>query len=105
MRITVTGRHMPVPELAEEMLRAKVERLERVGHKLISLHAIFGREKYLYTVELTLAAKGMSLVARSRDPKDLLTAVEDALVKLQAQLQRREERRMERPRRRVLHRP
>ena len=101
MRITITARHLEIPELLEELLRSKAEKLERFGHKLNSLHAIFDREKYLYTAELTLSAKGMSLVGRAKHPKDLLTCMEEALDKLHAQLTRREEKRVERLRRRV----
>lgn len=104
MRLVITARHIQIPELLEEMLRAKAEHLERFGHKLNSLHAIFDREKYLYTAEITLSAKGMSLVGKAKHPKDLLTCMEEALARIQVQLKRREEKRVERLRRRVPHR-
>ena len=105
MKITITARHTEVPALAEQMLRTKVEKLERFGHKLNSLHAIFGREKYLYTVELTLSIKGASLVGKAKHDADLLTCVEEALSKLETQLKRREDKQVELLRRRVPHRP
>ncbi|MBI3312590.1 MAG: hypothetical protein HYZ88_03595, partial [Candidatus Omnitrophica bacterium] len=74
------------------------------GRKLIALHAIFDRQKYLYTAELTLTGKGLSLVCRAQHRKDLLTCMEEALDKLHAQLTRREEKKIERLRRRVPHR-
>jgi len=105
MQITITARHAEVPALAEEMLRAKAERLDRLGHKLSGLHAIFDREKYLYTAELTLSTKGARLVGRAKHPTDLLTCMEEALAKLERQLQRRQEKQVGQARRRVPHRP
>ena len=106
MKISITARHeMKVPELLEQMLRSKVEKLERVGHKLNSVHVIFGREKYLYTAELTLATKGAALVGRAKHENDLMTCMEEALSKVERQLKKREEKRVELLRRRVPHRP
>lgn len=104
MRVTLTARHIEIPPLLTDLLRAKVDKLERFGHKLLSLHAIFGRERYFYTAELTLAAKGLNLSAKAKDRKDLLTCMEEALMKLKEQLDRREAKLQER-RRHVLHRP
>jgi ribosomal subunit interface protein len=105
MKITITARHMEVPPLAEEMLRAKAEKLERFGHKLLSLSAVFDKEKYLYTVELTLDVKGVRLVARAKHKSDLLTCIEEALSKLETQLERREDKKVDEVRRRTAHRP
>lgn len=91
--------------MLEELLRSKVERLERFGHKLLGLHAIFGRERYLYTAELTLTAKGLALVGRAKDRHDILTCMEEALMKLKEQLRRHESKRVERMRRLAPHRP
>ena len=105
MKITLTVRHTEVPMLAEKMLRAKAEKLERFGHKLLSLSAIFDKENYLYTVELTLGVKGARLVARAKHKSDLLTCIEEALSKLETQLERREDKKVDEVRRRTLHRP
>ena len=107
MKVTITGRHLigKVPEMLEEMLKSKVEHLERFGHKLNSVHAIFDKEKYLYTAELTLSAKGMNLVGKAKHPKDLLTCMEEALEKVEVQLKRHESKRIDDQRRRTVHRP
>ncbi len=105
MKIKVTVRHTEVPALAETMLREKIQRLDKVGHQLRSLHAIFDKEKYLYTVELTLDAKGAPLVARAKHKTDLLTCIEEALSKLETQLERREDKKVDEVRRRAPHRP
>ncbi len=105
MKISVTARHMEVPAMAEQMLRTKVEKLERIGHKLISLHAIFGREKYLHTVELELSVKGANLVGKAKHKSDLLTCVEEAISKLERQLERSEDKKVDEVRRRASHRP
>ncbi len=104
MQIAITGRHIEVPDNLEELLSAKLERLNRYDQKLISLHAIFSKEKYFYTAEFTLAAKGLTLAAKAVSPVDLLTCAEMALAKLKHQLVSREKKRVER-RRRVSHRP
>lgn len=104
MKLTITGRHLEIPETLEGMLRAKVEHLQRFGHKLNNVHAIFDRQKYLYTVELTLSAKGLALVGRATHKKDLLSCMEEALAKVEAQLKRRDDKRTQEQRRRVPHR-
>ncbi len=90
MQLTITARQLKVPETLEQMLRTKAEKLEHFGHKLIALHAIFGKEKYLYTTELTLSTKGVRLVGHAKHPHDMLTCMEEALMKLERQLKRRE---------------
>jgi len=99
MRLTVTARHIPLPPLLEDLLRSKVDRLERFGHKLLSLHAIFGKERYFYTAELTLSVKGLTLVGKAKDRADILTSMEQALHKLKEQLERHESKRADRLRR------
>lgn len=105
MRVTITARHIPVPDPLKELLESKVQKLEHFGHKLMSVHAILDRQKYQYTAELTLAARGFILVGKSKGDGDLLTCVEEALMKLKHQLQRREAKLVEESRRRVPHRP
>ena len=105
MKITITVRHTEVPALAEKMLRAKAEKLEKCGHKLISLSAVFDKEKYLYTVELTLDVKGARLSSRAKHKTDLLTCIEEALSKLETQLERRQDKQVDEARRRTAHRP
>ena len=104
MQVTVTARHTELPKLVEEMLRTKLEKLERFGDKLIAVHAIFDQQKYLYTAELTLSIKGLTLVGKAENKGDLLTCMEDAVHKLKQQLKHRQEKRLS-SRRRVPHRP
>lgn len=103
MQVAITGRHIEIPETLKELLISKVAKLERFGHKLISLHAIFGRERYLYTAELTLSAKGFVLVGKAKEAGDLLTCMEEALMKLKEQLCRRESKRATRLRHEARH--
>ena len=105
MQLTIAARQLKVPETLEQMLRTKAQHLERFGHQLLSLHAVFGKEKYLYTTELTLSTKGVRLVGRAKHPHDMLTCLEQALTKLERQLERREDKRSDEKRRRVPHRP
>lgn len=104
MRITITARHIEVPAYFQELLLAKLPKLEHFGHQILGLHAIFGRERYFYTAELTLTIKGLTLVGKAKDQRDLLTCMEEALMKLKEQLRRHESKRASR-RRRVAHRP
>jgi ribosomal subunit interface protein len=105
MRVTITARHIELPPMLKELLESKVEKLERLGHKLVTLHAIFDRERYLFTAELTLTTQGWVLVGKAKDRNDILTCMEEALMKLKEQLRRHESKRMERLRRRIPHRP
>ncbi len=99
MKVTITARHIELPASVIQMLEVKSDKLEKFGHKLIDLHAIFDKEKYNYTAELTLFAKGMTLVAKAKDPKDLLTCVEEALMKIREQMRHRESKLVEQRRR------
>ena len=100
MRVTVTGRQrVELPPLLQDMLQAKVEKLEKFSHKILGVHAIFGREKYYYTAEVTLSTKGMLLVGKAKDERDLLTCMEQALMKLKEQLRRHESKLVEKRRR------
>ena len=105
MRVTVTVRHVELPAWVQDLLKTKVGKLERFGHKLLAVHAIFGREKYLYTSELTLSTKGANLVGKAKHETDLLTSMEEAISKLERQLKRREEKRVQLARRKIPHRP
>jgi len=99
MRITITARHIEVPPLFQELLLSKLQKLDHFGHKVLGLHAIFGRERYFYTAELTLTAKGLNLVGKAKDRRDLLTCMEAALMKLKEQLRRHESKQLEKRRR------
>ncbi|MBI3615274.1 MAG: ribosome-associated translation inhibitor RaiA [Candidatus Omnitrophica bacterium] len=105
MRVTLTARHVEVPELFRELLMSKLEKLEHFGHEILGLHAIFGRERYFYTAELTLTTKGLTLVGKAKDQRDLLTCMEEALMKLKEQLRRHESKQVENRRRNGPHRP
>jgi len=104
MRVTITARHIVIPENFKELLLEKLPKLEHFGHEILGLHAIFGRERYFYTAELTLTIKGLTLVGKAKDQRDLLTCVEEALMKLKEQLRRHESKQAKR-RRRTSHRP
>ncbi|MCM8794698.1 MAG: ribosome-associated translation inhibitor RaiA [Candidatus Omnitrophica bacterium] len=99
MRVTITARHTEVPGSIKEILESKVDKLEHFGHKLIALHAVFDKEKYNYTVELTLYGKGISLVGKAKNKRDFLTCMEEALMKLKQQLTRRESKMQEKNKR------
>lgn len=105
MQVTVTVRDIQLPEMVQQLLRTKVEKFDRFGSKSSKLHAIFGKEKYLYTAELILSTKGARLTGRSKHPKDILTSMEEALEKLERQLKTRQDKQTELPRRRAPHRP
>ena len=99
MRVTITARHVQVPVSFRELLMNKLGKLEHFGHQILSLHAIFGRERYYYTSELTLNTKGLTLVGKAKDRRDLLTCMEGALMKLKEQLRRHESKLVESRRR------
>ena len=101
MRVTITARHTEVPASVKQLLESKIEKLEKVGHKLIKLHAIFDKEKYNYTAELTLYGKGINLVGKAKNSRDFLTCMEEALMKLKEQLRRHESKMVEKARRKV----
>ena len=99
MHVTVTARHVEIPPLLEEMLRSKIEKLDHFGHKILSAHAIFGRERYYYTSEITLSTKGLQFVGKAKERRDFLTSLESALMKLKEQLRRHESKQVETRRR------
>ncbi len=99
MRVRITARHVLVPDSFRKLLTAKLEKLEHFGHPVLGLHAIFGKERYFYTAELTLATRGLTFVGKAKDRRDLLTCAEGALMKLKEQLRRHESKIVENRRR------
>ena len=102
MRVIITARQeVKVPQTFRELLLIKLGKLEHFGHKILSMHAIFGRERYYYTTELTLNTKGLVFVGKAKDRRDLLTCLEGAVMKLKEQLRRYELKQVESRRRAV----
>jgi len=89
MKITYTGRHEVFPAKLKAKLEAKLQKfskmLERKGEK--EAHVILSQERFLHKIEITMNAWDHALVGVGSD-RDLVTAVNAALEKLEKQLRK-----------------
>jgi putative sigma-54 modulation protein len=81
MTLTVTGRHLTVPETTRADLARKLQRLHRVlNDSAVSAQCVLARERQLYVCELTVHARGdhmLHAVGRhARLPAAVTSAVE-----------------------------
>jgi len=81
MKITITGRHVTIPENFKEKLEEKISRLEKYNENINSAKIIVTYEKKLNIVEVTLSGKGIQIIAKEKaeDPNDALNGVIDKL--------------------------
>jgi len=101
MKITVTGRHLPVTDELRELAECKVGRLERHFERLARVEVVVDEEGKAgsYSVEMIAhPSRGTPLVSRSSEAS-LSAALEAATGKMDRQLVRLKDRKTERRRR------
>src|SRR5262249_18426712 len=59
MKLTVTGRHVAVPEATRSDLTKRLGRLERVlSNGIVSVQCVIGKERQAFVCDLTVHARG-----------------------------------------------
>jgi putative sigma-54 modulation protein len=95
MVITTTARHLDVSEEVKAFADKRLSRLERFVQDIREAHVILTAEKYRYTAEIILRLNRHEIVTRE-ETGDVLTSIDRAVDRLEAQLKKLRERRIER---------
>jgi putative sigma-54 modulation protein len=91
MIVEYTGRQFVVSEKYKALAGETLERIEKLVTKAVSAHVILTTDKYRKVAEVTLTCKGQNLVAVC-ESADMMTALHDALAKLEQQAIRQRQR-------------
>ncbi|MCK4342632.1 MAG: ribosome-associated translation inhibitor RaiA [Phycisphaerae bacterium] len=92
MQITVTGRHMGVPEALKQYCVEKADRLPRFLDRIQSIEVVLDGKEGMHTAEMIVHAAGapQPFVAREMNA-DAFAAVDLLLDKIEGQLRRYKE--------------
>lgn len=85
MKISYTGRHEEFPPKQRAKLEAKIQKLSKLTKADKEAHVILSQERFLRKVEITLNAWDHALVGVGTD-RDLVTAADSAVDRLEKQL-------------------
>lgn len=85
MKISYTGRHEEFPPKQRAKLEAKIQKLSKLMKGDKEAHVILSQERFLRKVEITVNVWDHALVGVGTD-RDLVTAADDAVDRLEKQL-------------------
>ncbi len=89
MKLTVTGRHLEIPEAARQQIDRKLNRIERLlADSVVSAQCVLRQQRGMVVCDLTLHARGDHILhGLGRDPQ-MARAVSLAVDKVEQQAQR-----------------
>jgi len=90
MEITITGRHITVPEKFKDKIEKKIEKLEKYNENITSAKVTLSSQKNMNTIEVALLGKNLNITAKdtTEDMRDSLNGV---IEKLEATLRKERE--------------
>jgi ribosomal subunit interface protein len=97
MRLHVTARHCELDPEDRLLAEQRLEKLSRFVHDIQEAHLIVTQEKYRYHVEVALRLRGREITSRE-EADGARTGIERAADRLEQQVRRLKERRLERRR-------
>ncbi|MBK9119066.1 MAG: ribosome-associated translation inhibitor RaiA [Phycisphaerales bacterium] len=92
MQITVTGRHMSVPDDVKLYCEEKVGRLPRLLDRIQSVDVVIDGHEGLHTVEVIVHVAGSAPFVATAEDKDNFAALDLLMDKIEQQLRRYKER-------------
>lgn len=92
MQITVTGRHMTVPEDVRRYCEEKAGRLPRLLDRIRLVEVVIDGHEGLHTAEMIVHADGSAPFVATSEDKDTFAAVDLLIDKIEQQLRRYKER-------------
>lgn len=98
MRIHMTARHCELDPEDRILAEQRLSKLSRFAHDIHEAHVIVTGEKYRHTAEITLRLRGLEVASRE-EADGPRTAIERAADRLEQQVRRLKDRRLERRRR------
>lgn len=87
MQLSITTRHYEADGRIKEYLSEKLAKLQNFFSRIISARAVLTKEGYRHIVEITVCARNMQLVAKEAS-RDMHSAVDLAVGKLEKRLTR-----------------
>lgn len=97
MNITTTQRHCELSAEDRLFAQQRLEKLSRFTRDIMEMHLIVTAEKYRYSAEITLKLKRRELVSRE-EADDARTAIDLTTERLEHQIRRIKEKRLDRKR-------
>lgn len=97
MQITTTARHCEIDADTKQFAEQRLERLQRYARDMREAHLIVTAEKYRHTAEISLKLKQRDIVSRE-ESTEMRAAIDLAIERVEEQLRRLKERRVDRKR-------
>ena len=95
MHITTTARHCELDNEDRRFVEQRLEKLGRFARDVTEVHVTVTAEKYRHAAEITVKLRRTEFVSRE-EAGDLRTAVDQAVDRMEHQIRRHKERRVER---------
>ena len=93
MKLTITGRHVQIPQAARQQIDRKLTRLERLlNDSVVSTQCVLSQQRGLYLCELTVHARGDHMMHGLGRDAQMTRAVAVAAEKVTQQAQRLKDR-------------
>lgn len=93
MDVEYTGRQISITKRLKELTEAGVERITKIVGKSGNVHVILSSDKYRKKAEVTVQTRNQKLVAIC-ESTDMITALREALAKIEQQAIRHKKRKM-----------
>jgi putative sigma-54 modulation protein len=97
MNVTTTARHCELDPEVRLFAEERVARLGRFARDLAEAHVVVTAEKYRHSAEITVRVRGQEFVSRE-ESNEARTAIDLAADRLEHQIRRLKEKRIERKR-------
>ena len=88
MDIRFLGKKVTVSEGMREHIREKLLKLDKYAPRLVEAHVVVKKEKYVYTIEVTLLAKNLRAYGEGSSKESVFTATDQACARIEKQLKR-----------------
>jgi ribosomal subunit interface protein len=97
MKLNITARNFDLSDALQEYVTKKIEKLKRFDHYIIDSNMIIEKDKGTSIIEFTLSVKHSSVTSRVKNP-DIYMGINDAVRKVERQLEKYEAKFRERKR-------
>lgn len=87
MEIDISGRHFHVNESLRDMIREKIQKLDKYSQKIESAHVILEIQKFLHTAEIVLRGKHLHVKSKA-DSTDMYAAFDKSFGNIQLQMRK-----------------
>ncbi len=97
MKVDITARNFDLSDAIQEYVTKKIEKLKHFDHYVIDSHMTIEKDKGTSIIELTISVKHSSITSRVKNP-DIYMGINDAVRKVERQLEKYEAKFRERKR-------